>query len=216
MADPVSRVSRVLMREPLAPFAEEYRSELLGRGYTPLTAVNQLRQVSRLSCWLVDHGLRAADVSEERIGAFLAFQRAGGRHRAQWSRPGLLCLLEVLRRADEAPAAEPPGRSTAEDLLLASFERYLLTERGLAASPTPIPVMPPGPCCCSAGPPRSRRRPAKCGTSTGAPPFSHDIARRLGITRRTAEAHAEHIMTKLGVHSRAQVAAWVERTRPRG
>jgi len=45
---------------------------------------------------------------------------------------------------------------------------------------------------------------------------SHDIARRLGITRRTAEAHAEHIMTKLGVHSRAQVAAWVERTRPRG
>ena len=29
MADPVSRVSRVLMRGPLAPFAEEYGGELL-------------------------------------------------------------------------------------------------------------------------------------------------------------------------------------------
>jgi len=44
---------------------------------------------------------------------------------------------------------------------------------------------------------------------------SREIARRLGITRRTADAHAEHIMTKLGVHARAQVAAWVERSRPR-
>ena len=46
MADPVSRVSRVLMRGPLAPFAEQYRFELLARGYTPLTAVNQLQQVA--------------------------------------------------------------------------------------------------------------------------------------------------------------------------
>jgi hypothetical protein len=67
MTDPVSRVSRVLMRGPLAPFAEEYRDELLARGYTPRTAVNQLRQVLRLSCWLGDHGLGPADASEERI-----------------------------------------------------------------------------------------------------------------------------------------------------
>jgi DNA-binding CsgD family transcriptional regulator len=38
---------------------------------------------------------------------------------------------------------------------------------------------------------------------------SQEIAGRLGITRRTAESHAEHIMTKLGVRTRAQVAAWV-------
>jgi non-specific serine/threonine protein kinase len=42
---------------------------------------------------------------------------------------------------------------------------------------------------------------------------SREIAARLGVAPRTAEAHAEHIMTKLGVRSRAQVAAWVERTR---
>jgi DNA-binding CsgD family transcriptional regulator len=42
---------------------------------------------------------------------------------------------------------------------------------------------------------------------------SQEIAVRLGIAKRTADAHTEHIMTKLGVHSRAQVAAWVERNR---
>jgi site-specific recombinase XerD len=133
MADPVSRVSRVLMRGPLAPFAEEYRSELLGRGYTPLTAVNQLRQAARLSLWLDERGLGADGVSEERIGEFLGFQRAAGRHRAQWSRPGLLCLLDLLRRSGRAAAAQPPGPFSAQDMLLASFGVYLAAERGLAA-----------------------------------------------------------------------------------
>jgi pimeloyl-ACP methyl ester carboxylesterase/DNA-binding CsgD family transcriptional regulator len=38
---------------------------------------------------------------------------------------------------------------------------------------------------------------------------SHSIARRLSIAPRTAEAHVENIRRKLGVHSRAQIAAWV-------
>ncbi len=36
-----------------------------------------------------------------------------------------------------------------------------------------------------------------------------DIARRLGISTRTAEAHVANIRTKLGALNRAQVAAWV-------
>jgi serine/threonine-protein kinase PknK len=36
-----------------------------------------------------------------------------------------------------------------------------------------------------------------------------EIADRLVISRRTAEAHVEHILTKLGFTSRTQVAAWV-------
>ena len=99
MGEPSSRVSRVLMRGPLAPFADEFRKELLARGYTPLTAVNHLRQAARLSTWLADHGLGAADADEDRISGFLAFQKAGGRHRSQWSRPGLRCFLDVLRQA---------------------------------------------------------------------------------------------------------------------
>jgi non-specific serine/threonine protein kinase len=39
-----------------------------------------------------------------------------------------------------------------------------------------------------------------------------EIADRLTITLRTAEAHVEHIRNKLGFHSRVQIGAWVART----
>jgi DNA-binding CsgD family transcriptional regulator len=38
---------------------------------------------------------------------------------------------------------------------------------------------------------------------------SRQIAARLHIAERTAEAHTEHIRAKLGFRSRAQVAAWI-------
>ena len=38
---------------------------------------------------------------------------------------------------------------------------------------------------------------------------NREIADKLVISRRTAEAHVEHILTKLGFTSRTQVAAWV-------
>jgi DNA-binding CsgD family transcriptional regulator len=37
---------------------------------------------------------------------------------------------------------------------------------------------------------------------------SAQIASRLEIAERTVDSHAEHIRTKLGLHSRAQIAAW--------
>ena len=52
MVEPTSRVSRVLMSGPLAPFADAYRCELRARGYTALSAVGLLRQMKRFSCWL--------------------------------------------------------------------------------------------------------------------------------------------------------------------
>ena len=99
---------------------------------SPLTSVVQLRQVARLSNWLEVRGLGVAELTGERVEEFLAFQRATGRWRAQWSRPGLLCLLDVLHRL-EVLAAEEPQVGSSMDALLASFERYLLAERGLAA-----------------------------------------------------------------------------------
>jgi DNA-binding CsgD family transcriptional regulator len=35
------------------------------------------------------------------------------------------------------------------------------------------------------------------------------IAETLGISRKTASAHVEHILAKLGVGRRAEIAAWV-------
>ncbi|HEY5320447.1 MAG TPA: hypothetical protein VIJ76_06195, partial [Galbitalea sp.] len=96
MPKPASRLSRVVVTGPLAPFVEAYRLELRRRGYTPRSAVNELRQVARLSRWLEDRELGAGQLNRERVEEFSAFQRAGGKHRAEWSRPGLWCLLEVL------------------------------------------------------------------------------------------------------------------------
>jgi non-specific serine/threonine protein kinase len=40
---------------------------------------------------------------------------------------------------------------------------------------------------------------------------NRQIANRLLIAERTAMRHVEHLFTKLGVHSRAEVGAWVAR-----
>lgn len=133
MARPASRVSRVLMSGPLAPFAAAYGLELERRGYTPLTRVNQLRQMARLSRWVEATGLTVGELSSARVDEFLAFQRAGGRHRAGWSRPGLLCLLDVLNGLGVLIAETPARANSPTEVLLACFQRYLLTERGLAA-----------------------------------------------------------------------------------
>ena len=57
------------------------------------------------------------------------------RFRAEWSRPGLLVLLEVLRDlgvVGEEPVVEVSG----SELLVASFAGYLRSERGLAEGTT--------------------------------------------------------------------------------
>ena len=78
MAGPASRVSRVVMTGPLAPLAGVYERELRRRRYTPLTVVNQLRQVARLSHWLQTNGLAVAELTGEGVEEFLAFQRPAG------------------------------------------------------------------------------------------------------------------------------------------
>lgn len=44
---------------------------------------------------------------------------------------------------------------------------------------------------------------------------NRQIGRRLGISERTAERHVENLRAKLGLTSRAQVAAWVAAGVPR-
>ena len=38
---------------------------------------------------------------------------------------------------------------------------------------------------------------------------NREIASKLVISQRTAETHVEHILTKLGFTTRAQIAAWI-------
>ena len=132
MVGPSSRVDRVRITGPVAPFADVYAAELAARGYSPLSVVIELRQAARLSGWLAAGGFSLADLDELRVEGFLAWQRSTGRWRSSWSRPGLVCLLEVLRDLGVLTVrACAPVSPT--DRLLASFERYLVAERSLAA-----------------------------------------------------------------------------------
>lgn len=40
---------------------------------------------------------------------------------------------------------------------------------------------------------------------------NHEIAEQLVVSKRTAEAHVTHVLTKLGLRSRAQIALWAAR-----
>ena len=132
MAKPVTPVSEVLIRGPLAPFAAAFRAALADAGYTPLSTVPQLRLMAHLSRWLDTHALTAGDLTAERIAAYLRDRRAG--HSQMHSRRALTPLLGVLASKGVLPAEPPPAPASATDRLLAAFERYLLCERGLAAS----------------------------------------------------------------------------------
>jgi integrase/recombinase XerD len=121
------------MTGPLAAFADAYRVELRARGYTALTTVNELRQMARLSRWLEGSGLTAADVSGERVEEFLSVQRAAGR-RLACSRPTLIALLDVLGGLGVLTASEQVPVASADELLLAAFEGYLVSERALGVA----------------------------------------------------------------------------------
>ena len=97
MSIPTSRVSRVLIVGPLAPFAEQYRERLRERGYTLRTVVSLERQAAHLSRWLQAEGLGVEALSEATVEAFVSFLRAGeGFSPSRLSRPGLRCLLCLL------------------------------------------------------------------------------------------------------------------------
>lgn len=132
MAKPTSRLSRVLMVGPLAPFAEAYAAELAERCYTPHSRVNLLRQMGRLSRWLAERNLDPSSLNRARVDEFVAAERARCEGiRPQWSRPGLRCLTEVLAAQGVMVEEPPPSPAPPAEQLLASFERYLLAERAL-------------------------------------------------------------------------------------
>jgi site-specific recombinase XerD len=117
---------------PLAPFADAYEAELIRRGYSPLTAVNELRQVGRLSCWLDARRLQVGALSRDSIERFVAEHRARG-DGAYCSLQGLFALLDVLRGLGMLEAEQPAVPSAPNEVVLMAFERYLLGERGLSA-----------------------------------------------------------------------------------
>jgi site-specific recombinase XerD len=124
--------ARVRVSGPLAAFAGGFAGELARLGYKPNAAADQLRLMAHLSRWMDagHHGVTGltAPVTE----AFLAARRAEGY--VLWLSPkALVPLLRYLRRLGVAPQPAPAPVTPAE-ALLGRYQRYLLTERGLAAT----------------------------------------------------------------------------------
>lgn len=135
MARPTRKITKVEVEGPLAPFAAAYRSRLRESGYTPLTIVNELRQVADMSSWMLTNRLSASDMTTVRIEEFLTPRRAFKGSRA-CSFQGLVAMLEVLVEQGVPPDSSAPPPKPPHGAMLASFRTYLLSERGLAADTT--------------------------------------------------------------------------------
>ncbi|WP_158839638.1 ATP-binding protein [Saccharothrix deserti] len=75
--------------------------------------------------------------------------------------------------------------------------------------PTPVEESPP------AAPRVLTRRESEIAELIAEGLTNREVASRLVISVRTAESHAEHILTKLGFTSRVQIATWVAEQRAR-
>jgi integrase/recombinase XerD len=124
--------SRVRVTGPRAVFAEGFAGELARLGYKPNAAADQLRLMAHLSRWMDAGHLEAAALTPRVTGVFLAARRAEGY--VLWLSPKALApLLGYLRRLGVVPVPVPAPATPAE-ALLERYRRYLVTERGLAAT----------------------------------------------------------------------------------
>ena len=132
MSRPKTRVTQVRVRGPLAPFVAPYKESLRSYGYTPLSVVNELRQLAHFSRWLEGRGVGVEGLDSQIVSQFLVVRRVEVGKKAS-SSLSLGLLLDVLRDAGalgEEPA--PPEASGAEAVLI-WFQRYLVGERGITA-----------------------------------------------------------------------------------
>ncbi len=79
MGRSTSKVSKVVVAGPLAPFAAAFESRLAELGYTPLTTVNMMRLMAHLSRWLDAGGMTAGELTSGRVEQYFQERRAAGR-----------------------------------------------------------------------------------------------------------------------------------------
>lgn len=111
----------------MGPFIESYREELLGRGYTPMTARGLLQHVGALGRWMAENDIEAADLDVVVLEEFLEHRWASGRVQVRTTR-SMLSLLDHLRELGVAAPAEPAP----VDPLMVEYRAWMVDDRGLA------------------------------------------------------------------------------------
>jgi len=117
---------------PLASYVDRFAVLLAGEGYAAQTVRTKCALIVRLSHWLKRHGVtRLARLNEERIHKFHAHRRnVRGRGDVSTSRQ----LLEFLRSLGAISSRRPHTDRSALGQLARDYERFLISERGLARS----------------------------------------------------------------------------------
>ena len=123
---------RIIVRGPLAAFADGLRGELAGHGYALDTVCDHVRLLADLSGWLGGQDLTAADLTTQKAEEFLLDRRRRG-HRIGLSPRAITPILGYLRHLQVAPPPIPPVPVTPEEMLLAGYRDYLSGERGVSA-----------------------------------------------------------------------------------
>ena len=153
--------------------------------------------------WVVQIGLAgfiglAAKTGRPRLALRLAGAGHAYRDANEFSMP--VPIEEIVDRW-LAPARARAGRSAAR---LVEEGRRLTPEEAvhLVLANEPDDALPPG------SRPRLTRREAEVAALAARGLTNRDIAGQLFLSVRTVEAHVDHILTKLGFHTRTQLAAW--------
>ena len=97
-------LSRIRVTGPLEPYVSGFVTELVERGYTPVSVAHQLRLMAHVSRWLASEGFGPDDLSSVRVEQFVAARRAAGYVNYVTVR-ALAALLEYLRGVGVVPPA---------------------------------------------------------------------------------------------------------------
>lgn len=122
----------VLIAGPLEEMAHRFESELVRRGFTRKSLMNQLRLLAHLSRWLQAQGITAGELTAGQVEVFLAERRHT--HTGLFSRRALGPTLDWLAGEGVIPVAASIAPTVADPVELVGFEKYLRVERRLAAS----------------------------------------------------------------------------------
>ena len=114
----------VRVEGPLALYAAGFGAHLLGQGYMPSSAEDQLRLMAHVSRWLAEQRMGPAALSAEVVERFLGLRPVG--RRAVGPLLGYLGGLGLLPE----PTVEVP---TPVERLLVEYRGYLVRERGLVS-----------------------------------------------------------------------------------
>jgi non-specific serine/threonine protein kinase len=147
--------------------------------------------------------------------AWIAAARGDGRRAATLQGASAAVWESIPSRLPEPLQAQARQCEHLTSRELGAPRRAQLFEDGRALSRTEAVALglgrqtSPVPATTTAAPPVLSNREQEVAALVAEGLTDRLIARRLTISQRTAESHVQHIMSKLGFRSRAQIATWV-------